>query len=308
MRGAQRRVWLAAVMVSAVCCANAQTGAPQPTPAAQPSAQPIANVVLPAPMDAVPAKINFDVVSIRPADPNLPQGSGLRFTDDGFHASGVPFEVLVRVAYHLGFVPGAVEGLPDWARNTTWDIEARVANADVPEYRAVAHDFTAAGKARRDGALRNLLADEFKLKAHPAMKDGTVYALVVGKGRPKMEKGDDDGQPFMTARPHGHLEVRNATVSAIAPYFAQEIGHPVIDKTGLTQKYNFTLNWAPDRGASSPGQAAAPEPDALPSIFTAVQEQLGLKLEAQKGPVEYLVIDSAEKPSMDGRSSCAGCM
>jgi uncharacterized protein (TIGR03435 family) len=209
----------------------------------------------------------------------------------------MPFEALVRYAYRLGFVEGAVQGVPEWARRGNWDIEARMAEADVPEYRNVVHDFTAAGEARRNGILRNLLADEFKLKAHMARKEGTVYALVAGRGKPKLEKGDENAQPSMFLRPRGHLQAKNVMLGPITGALAQEIGHPVVDKTGLTQRYNFTLNWAPDRGASSPEQATSP--DSLPSIFTAVQEQLGLKLEAQKGPVEYLVVDSAARPSID---------
>jgi GWxTD domain-containing protein len=91
----------------------------------------------------------------------------------------------------------------------------------------------------------------------------------------------------------------------MAPFFAQQLGHPVIDKTGITGKYDFTLNWTPTQGTaggstSDASQSSAPGDASAPSLFTAVQEQLGLKLEAQKGPIETLVIDSAEKPSVDG--------
>jgi uncharacterized protein (TIGR03435 family) len=91
----------------------------------------------------------------------------------------------------------------------------------------------------------------------------------------------------------------------MVPFFAQELGHPVIDKTGMTEKYDMTLDWTPTQGAASApggeaGQASTSSDVPAPSLFTAVQEQLGLKLEAEKGPIETLVIDQAEKPSVDG--------
>jgi uncharacterized protein (TIGR03435 family) len=145
--------------------------------------------------------------------------------------------------------------------------------------------------------------------------------LVVAKGGPKLHEakpgdtypnglkgfnGQGGGPGMMLMRP-GQLTGQGIPLSSLTRLLSQQLGSTVQDKTGLTGKYDFTLQWTPDRnaspmpGAPEPGQqgpAAAASTDASgPSIFTAVQEQLGLKLESQKGPVEVLVIDHVETPS-----------
>jgi uncharacterized protein (TIGR03435 family) len=100
----------------------------------------------------------------------------------------------------------------------------------------------------------------------------------------------------------GHISSKRMTIAEMAGFLTRQLGYHVIDKTGMTGNYDIALNWTPDPGqASASGiDTGTPSESFGPSIFTAVQEQLGLKLEAQKGPVETLVIDSAEKPSVDG--------
>jgi hypothetical protein len=155
---------------------------------------------------------------------------------------------------------------------------------------------------RRNATIRAMLADRFKLKTHFETRQGTVYALVVGKDGPKLKPSTSDAPARFTMRGQGHMSFERTTVGSIMPFFAQELRHPAIDKTGLTGKYDMTLDWMPTQGAAAApdGDAAQASDSAAPSLFTAVQEQLGLKLEAQKGPVERLVIDSSVKPSVDG--------
>ncbi len=103
----------------------------------------------------------------------------------------------------------------------------------------------------------------------------------------------------------GHVSFDRTAIGGLRPLLTQELGYPVIDKTGITGEYDLTLDWAPVQGAGGTpsgdtGQASAPSDVSKPSIFTAVQEQLGLNLEAQRGPIETLVVDHAEKPSVDG--------
>jgi uncharacterized protein (TIGR03435 family) len=169
--------------------------------------------------------------------------------------------------------------------------------------------------------LQPLLADRFQLKVHTEVRDLPVLTLVIAKGGPKLHEakpgdtypnglkdfnGQGGGPGMMLMRP-GQLTGQGLPLSSLARVLTQQLGSTVQDKTGLTGKYDLTLQWTPDRnGSAMPG---APEPglqgpgsggstDASgPSIFSAIQEQLGLKLESQKGPVEVLVIDHVETPS-----------
>jgi uncharacterized protein (TIGR03435 family) len=148
-----------------------------------------------------------------------------------------------------------------------------------------------------------MLAERFKLKTHFETKEGTVYALAVGKDGPKMKPSPTDMPPrLVTSFGNGHISSGWMPMRAMAALLTQELGHPVIDKTGLTGDYVVTLDWAPTEGAvgRDSEQAGTPGDVAKPSLFTAVEEQLGLKLGAQKGPIETLAIDAAEKPSVDG--------
>lgn len=145
--------------------------------------------------------------------------------------------------------------------------------------------------------LQALLADRFKLKVHREMKEMPVYALVVGKNGPKLKPSDPDGETmgrvsvngrnYVVTRPKATME---DVVGGISNAF---LDRPVLDKTGLTGTYDFKLTYTPDTRANRAGD---PDPNDI-SIFTAVQEQLGLRLEPQKAEVEILVVDRVEKPS-----------
>jgi uncharacterized protein (TIGR03435 family) len=128
------------------------------------------------------------------------------------------------------------------------------------------------------------------LKVHWETRQGDVYALIVAKNGPKLKVGDPSKETGLNTNIAGHegrMVGINAPVFYLSTVLSNKLSHPVIDKTGLQGKYDWTLVWDPDPGSES----------TEPSIFTAVQEQLGLKLDAQKGPVETLVIDSVERPS-----------
>jgi len=254
----------------------------------------------------VPSDANtfaFDVVSIRPADPNDHGRHGSQFTDDGFVVESQSLEMMLMLQYpELQPYSSRIVGGGDWVRTLTWDIRAKVADSDISAWSKLNHDSSASAKKRHNATIRALLTDRFKLKTHFETREGTVYALVVGKDGPKLKPSTSDALARFTMHGQGHISFERMTVGSIMPFFAQELGHPVIDKTGLTGKYDMTLDWTPTQGAAaaSGGDAAEASDSAAPSLFTAVQEQLGLKLEAQKGPIVTLVIDSAEKPSVDG--------
>jgi uncharacterized protein (TIGR03435 family) len=154
--------------------------------------------------------------------------------------------------------------------------------------------------------LRTLLADRFKLAMHRETREIPVYALAVAKGGPKIKPEDPGGENMSSSR--GHLTAKTASMATFADFLAGpyvSLGRPVVDKTGLSGVYSYTLDWTPESSNSS-GRApertegrktasAEPARDQWPSIFTAVQEQLGLRLDARKEPLDLLVIDHAEK-------------
>ena len=148
--------------------------------------------------------------------------------------------------------------------------------------------------------LRVLLADRFKLSFHHDMKQLPAYALVVGKNGTKMKpRTPGDGGPgFRLVFQGARLPGRNASIGQLIFVLqSQVLDRPVLDQTGLTGNFDFDLSWMPNETQFGGRGAAIPADPDSPDIFTAIQEQLGLKLEAQKGPVDVLMIDRTESPS-----------
>ncbi len=145
--------------------------------------------------------------------------------------------------------------------------------------------------------IRNVLADRFKFVFHREQRNLPIYALVAAKSGPKLLAVKDDGHSGSDSR-RGHMTV-HGPMSTFAEALSRQIDRPIVDKTGLTGCFKGELDWTPDDNqapASSPsGSATAASENTGPSIFTAVQEQLGLKLIPQKGAVEILVVDHAER-------------
>jgi uncharacterized protein (TIGR03435 family) len=156
--------------------------------------------------------------------------------------------------------------------------------------------------------VQALLADRFKLQFRRETKELPTYTLVVAKGGPKLKRyvetdGDGDGSGggrggTMRMMGRGHFEANGIPVSGLANQLSQALGRSVIDKTELKGNYDFKLDWTPDEippGVRPVGDHPTPAPADGTSIFAAVQEQLGLKLEGSKGPVEILIVDRVEK-------------
>ena len=250
----------------------------------------------------------YDVVSVKL---NKSESGMVRIMSkaDGYSASNVSLMMLVQGAY--GSREDLISGAPSWANSARFDIDAKVAGSDVDALKKLSPE-------QRRLMLPPLLADRFKLKVHTETKQLPVYELVVAKGGSKLKeatpgdtyangfKGPDGvGRAGPMRMGPGQLSGQGLPVTSLANMLSQELHHTVIDKTGLTGKYDFELNWTPDQGSDpmfkgpDSGQHssdAAPDSSG-PSIFTAVQEQLGLKLQSAKGPVETLVIDHVEMPS-----------
>ena len=137
--------------------------------------------------------------------------------------------------------------------------------------------------------LQTMLADRFQLKIHRESKELAVYALIVGKSGPKLKESTAAGPAGYRGTP-GQFTFSNGSITSLVSFLTNRVDRHVLDRTGLTGSYDFKLEWTPE--------ASTPAPDSNgPSIFTAIQEQLGLKLEATKSAVEIIVIDHAEKPS-----------
>ena len=140
--------------------------------------------------------------------------------------------------------------------------------------------------AARYDIVATTLADRFALKFHRETRELTVYSLAVAKNGPKLTTHQGAGYSSSSSAA-GSMSATKATMAMLASRLERQLGRTVADRTGLTGEYDYKLTWAPDQAADSAG----------PSIFTALEEQLGLRLDSAKGPVEIIVIESAEKPS-----------
>jgi bla regulator protein blaR1 len=235
---------------------------------------------------------SFDVATIKPnaeSDNRVMIGlqPGGRFT-----ASGINVKHLIGQAYDVRDFQ--ISGGPGWISSDRWEINAKAEG--LP-------DRVPPGALRP--YLKSLLEDRFKLRTHTETKEMPVYALVIAKNGPKLNAAQDGSGPGpMIRMGRGQFDGKRMAMSMLVNQLAQQLGRTVIDKTGLTDQYDIVLNWTPEPGQGGGPFGGPPPPYAIqaadssgPSIFTALQEQLGLRLESQKGPVPILVIDSIEKPS-----------
>jgi uncharacterized protein (TIGR03435 family) len=250
---------------------------------------------------------SFEVASIKP-DKSDSGREGLMFTPTGLTAKNISLKRLIEEAY--GVQDNEISGGPNWLDSKKYDIEAKVNGSAVDELSKLSLD-------QRKLMLQPLLADRIQLKYHRETKELPTYTLILAKNGPKLQEsksggigpGGTEGPHFMRITGRGQLSAQGVPLEFFVQMLSQQLGRQVLDKTGLMGTYDFTLQWAPapdeSRGPMSraaeggdQGPDHAPPPDSSgPSIFTAIQDQLGLKLESQKAPVEVLVIDHVETPS-----------
>jgi uncharacterized protein (TIGR03435 family) len=182
-------------------------------------------------------------------------------------------------------------GAPGWANSTYFDIDAK---AD-PYTGQQLHNLTSdAGRKQKEEMVQALLADRFRLVAHLETRELPIYALVVAKGGPKLGALQQTGSWLNTGNGRIEVQMQNS-VAALAEELSKVAGRDVVDKTGMVGRYHLKLQWTPDDAAPSGGNGAPT--DAGPSLFTALEEQIGLKLQPAKGSVQVLVIDHAEMPT-----------
>jgi bla regulator protein blaR1 len=237
----------------------------------------------------------FEAASIKPSAPAALGNIrvGMQMMPGGrISMSGVTVKLLIQQAY--GVKDFQIVGGPPWLGSERYDITAKPEAAATDDQVKV--------------MIQSLLKDRFQLQFHRETKELPTYALVVAKGGPKLKESEGaggsgqgrGGQMRMMGR--GHVEATGVPLSNLATQLANALGRSVIDKTGLQGDYDYKLDWTPDEAQGGPmrgpgGESAAPADNPGVSLFTAVQDQLGLKLESTKGPVEILVIERAEKAS-----------
>jgi uncharacterized protein (TIGR03435 family) len=238
---------------------------------------------------AADANPSFEVATIKPSKPDEP---GKLFGIRGNHFKTINTTLTDLITFAYGVQQKQIVGQPEWMDKDKWDIEAQ---PDVPG---------APNKLQVATMIQKLLADRFQLKFHDDKKELSAYVLTVAKSGNKMTAGSTDPNqlPGLFFTGLGRLTVQNATMEDFAELMQTAVlDKPVVDQTALAGKWNFLLKWTPDEsqfggmGIKVPPPSDAP--DAPPPLFTAIQEQIGLKLDAGKAQVKVLVIDKAEKPS-----------
>ena len=239
----------------------------------------------------------FDVAAIRQNNSDHTARSHIYSSpgDGSFRAINVPMRMLLQFAF--GLPETRIFGGPDWLSSIKFDVDARVDSSVDARMSTLSGDDA---RQEKQKMVRALLADRFKLIDHMETRELPIYILVPAQGGSKLQPSKSSGTTIDSW--NNKIDVRGGenTVALLAEELSKRLGRVVIDKTGIQGRYDILLNWTPDDAAAPPsngssGISAASESG--PSIFTAVQEQLGLKLESQKGPVQVLVVDSIEMPS-----------
>jgi bla regulator protein BlaR1 len=159
--------------------------------------------------------------------------------------------------------------------------------------------------SRQRQMLQKLIADRFQLEIRHEYQERSIYALVVDKGGPKMKPNNDlksAPAPLIRFTGRGRATAQIVSMSYVVQFLTSQVGRMVVDQTGLKGSYDFTLEWTPDPALEARGGGApngSPPAEGGPSIFTALREQLGLRLESTKGPIEFIVIDHVERASLN---------
>jgi uncharacterized protein (TIGR03435 family) len=271
----------------------------------------------PAPLPDPNVALRFDVASVKPNKSGRESGNLRRQAGGLVIAVNMRLSSLITYAYQA--TPLTLVGGPSWINDERFDLTAKLPG-DLPPVTpgSFGTDYTAF-------AMRTLLAERFNLKVHREPREQDVYALVMarvgGNPGPSLKRSTQDcspetlrtmigrgGLPIGPGAPivcnvvtmPGRMQANGEPLAAMTNPLSSVLGRIVVDRTGLTGAWDFELTFAPDSGAglASPVDALPADPN-LPSIFTALQEQLGLKLEAARAPVEVLVIDRVERLTPD---------
>jgi uncharacterized protein (TIGR03435 family) len=239
---------------------------------------------------------------------DAPRRVGMMYSPTGFKAMNTSLQALIQEAY--GVQANQIAGGPDWIKTALFDLEVGPQDDKSATSGMSIVQRLEQSKIRNQRLLQAALAERFKLALHPETRELPTYALVVGDEGSKLQPAKPASSYPDLVGPEGKpldksfrikldgtrsgLEARGITTADIASHLARELGTVVVDKTGLAGTYDFSLNWKSDRNGNFNTTASDAS---LPSLSTALQEQLGLKLEPQNGPMQVLVIDHAERPA-----------
>jgi uncharacterized protein (TIGR03435 family) len=248
-----------------------QAPAPKPAPAKS--------------LDAPPAPV-FDVAAIHLHIPQPHEHNSIWSSpfDGRFHAENISVITLINWAYEMPDT--RIVGAPFWAAETHFNIDAKADPALDQKLKSMTSD---AGRQQKEKMVQALLADRFQLTMHYETRDLPIYNLVVAKSGAKLGEVQKSGSSVNTGNGRIDVEMSNS-VAVLAEELSKVAGRDVVNQTGITGRYDLKLRWTPD-------DFAANAADSGPSLFTAIEEQLGLKLEPGKGPVRVLVIDRIQMPS-----------
>jgi uncharacterized protein (TIGR03435 family) len=226
-------------------------------------------------------EIAFEVASVRPAPPN--NRMQFSFPPGGrFIAKSATLKTLVVLAYDVREFQ--ISGGPSWINSDRYDI---VSKSEIPS----------PTRDQMGIMLRTLLKERFKLAVRQEVREMPVYALVVAKSGLKLQESSDDKTVSLDGGP-GRAVGTKVSMSLFSRFLSQQVIRGVVDRTGLTANYDVKLSWSPDVNQSQTSPDAGPSAEFQgPSLFTALHEQMGLRLESQRGPVDFIVISSVEKPT-----------
>jgi uncharacterized protein (TIGR03435 family) len=239
------------------------------------------------PAMAADANPGLEVATIKPSSPDAPR-TILRFRGSAMEIERMSLNDLIEYAWDVQ--EGQIENRQSWMGAEKWDIEAKPDTPGTPNPNQLRE------------MVRKLLAERFAFKFHQEKRNMSAYVLKVGRDGPKMAKSADQmGTARYSVGPGGLIRMTDAKMGDLAEILQRTtLSRPVLDRTGLDGRWDFVLKWLPDESQFG-GQLKPPPPDdpasSLPSLFTAMQEQLGLKLESQKTDVSVLVIDQVDHPS-----------
>jgi uncharacterized protein (TIGR03435 family) len=221
----------------------------------------------------------FEVASIKPTRATDQRGIIRPMPgNQAYTGTNVTLQMMMTIAYSV--TDRQISGAPGWVATDRFDIEAKAARPGTVDE---LHDM-----------LANLLEERFKLKVRRETKEQAVWNLVVDKGGAKLatHSPEDINYPPIRMAARGELQAQNVKMDYFAFFLSRSLDRKVIDKTGLPARYDLRLRFRPDMPPDAPGAEQFRD---VPDIFTAVREQLGLKLESGRGPVEYLVVEKVEK-------------
>ena len=244
------------------------------------------------PQAASPSGPVFDVAAIHLHEPQPHEHNSIFSSpfDGHFRAENISVMTLIHWAYET---PEArILGAPGWANTAHFNIDATADPSVDQQLRNLTSD---AGRQQKEKMVRALLADRFHLVLRTETRELPIYSLVVARGGAKLGPVQSDDTSISTS--NGRIAVQSSnSVALLAEELSKVAGRDVVDNTGIAGRYDIKIRWTPD-DASQPQLPNGAPVDSGPSLFTALEEQLGLKLEPAKGPVQVLVIDHIEIPS-----------